>query len=110
MKVKNMTSLKSDRQVANQFIINGEAGIYFQSYKAIIAFKPYDKMKTFYNKYKGKSLIEKGLIFYPEIYLDADTWDYSVTTGKYRNQFLRENKKATERKIKDGTYILTNLN
>ena len=44
------------------------------------------------------------------IYLDKDRWNYSVTTGKYRNLFLGENRKQTERKIKSGEYILTNLN
>ena len=43
-------------------------------------------------------------------YLDADKWDYSQTTGKYRNQFLGETKKETEAKIKSGEYVLTNLN
>jgi len=32
------------------------------------------------------------------------------STGKYRNIFLNETKKETEKKIKDGTYVLTNLN
>jgi hypothetical protein len=42
--------------------------------------------------------------------LDSEKWDYSATTGKYRNDFLNEDKKTTARKIKDGTYKLTNLN
>ena len=45
-----------------------------------------------------------------KIYLDIKYWDYSVTTGKYRNIFLNETKKETEKKIKDGVYTLTNLN
>jgi len=86
MKVENMTS-SSGNKVANQFIIDADNGdIYFQSYRTIIA-----------KKSQGK------------IYLD-NNWGYSVTTGKYRNQFLRENKRETEAKIKDGTYIVTNLN
>ena len=32
-------------------------------------------------------------------------WDYSVTTGKYRNQFLNETKKETLAKLKSGEYI-----
>jgi len=40
-----------------------------------------------------------------KIYL-TDKWDYSTTTGKYRNIFLGEDKKETERKIKDGIYTL----
>jgi len=42
--------------------------------------------------------------------LDEKYWDYSKTTGKYRNQFLGENKKETEKKIASGEYILTDLN
>ena len=36
-------------------------------------------------------------------YLTND-WDYSVTTGKYRNQFLGEGIKETREKIANGTY------
>jgi hypothetical protein len=75
--------------VKNQFVIHTSEGRYFQSYESMIAFIPNDG---------GKVL------------LDSTYWDYSTTTGKYRNQFLGENKKETERKIQDGTYILTNLN
>ena len=73
--------------VKNQFIIQTDKGLVFQSYNSVIA-----------AKIEGK------------IFLDADKWDYSVTTGKYRNQFLRETKKETEQKIKTGQYILTDLN
>ena len=87
MKVQNMTSNSSGREVANQFIIYGDDETSFQSYDTVIA-----------TKRGGK------------IYLDEEMWDYSRTTGRYRNQFLRETKKETERKIKVGIYILTNLN
>ena len=87
MRVRNMTG-RTGREVANQFIIEGEhGGIYFQSYDTVIACRK-----------DGK------------VYLDESSWDYSVTTGKYRNQFLRETRKETEAKIKSGEYILTNLN
>lgn len=81
-KVENMTSPRG-REVPNQFIIYTDEGTYFQSYNSIIAFIPNE----------GK--IELGT-----------DWDYSQTTGKYRNQFLNETKKETEQKLKDGTYIL----
>lgn len=74
----------------NQFIIYGEDGVYFQSYNSIIVFKPY--------AYESKTQ------------LDEYYWDYSKTTGKYRNLFLNENKKETQEKIDSGEYILTNLN
>ena len=87
IKVENMLG-SSDREVANQFRIFSDDGVYFQSYASVIAFKPH----------KGK------------IQLDEDKWDYSKTTGKYRNIFLRETKKETERKIAEGIYELVDLN
>ena len=82
MKVENY-------HVKNQFLIQDENGNrYFQSYKSIIA-KIEPNGKTF---------------------LDENTWDYSKTTGKYRNLFLGENKAETLKKIKSGEYILANLN
>lgn len=74
--------------VKNQFEISTPEGRYFQSYDSVIIFIPNE----------GKTQ------------LDAKYWDYSVTTGKYRNQFLGEVKKETEAKIASGEYILTNLN
>ena len=44
------------------------------------------------------------------VWLDEYYWDYSKTTGKYRNEFLMETKKETEKKIKSGEYKLVNLN
>ena len=86
MKVKNMTSNKGNK-IANQFIITDKNNRYFQSYNSIIV-KETEK-KT---------------------YLDSFYWDYSTTTGKYRNIFLGEKKSETEKKIKKGIYKLTNLN
>lgn len=74
--------------VKNQFTIETEKGVFFQSYNSIIVFKPR----------KGK------------IQLDESCWDYSTTTGKYRNQFLNENKKETLSKINSGEYLLKDLN
>jgi hypothetical protein len=73
--------------VKNQFRIQTDRGLVFQSYNTIIA-----------ANVGGKT------------YLDANKWDYSVTTGKYRNLFLGESKRETEKAIKDGRYILTDLN
>ena len=95
MKVENMTSTKSYAKIANQFIITadyddgGESGKYFQSYQSMIAFRA-----------AGTGTVT----------LDKNKWDYSRTTGKYRNQFLGETKKETEKKIKSGEYILADLN
>lgn len=62
--------------------------IYFQSYNSIIAKKDFDGSIT----------------------LDKNTWDYSTTTGKYRNQFLGEGIAETRKKIENGTYLLVDLN
>ena len=100
-KVRNMTSNKGN-DVPNQFIITytTESGTdiqEFQSYDSIIA------------------RIEDDGAFYdhvhkPRVYLDSGTWDYSKTTGTYRNQFLGEGIAETRKKIESGEYILTDLN
>lgn len=91
MKVQNMESSKGNT-IANQFIITEGNTKVFQSYDSVIA---------------DLVLSEEGEKI---IALDKDFWDYSVTTGKYRNIFLGETKKETEKKIKSGKYILTDLN
>jgi hypothetical protein len=94
MKVQNMTN-KNGNKVPNQFIMvdNENQARYFQSYDTVISKQQFceieDKIITF---------------------LDKNNWDYSKTTGKYRNQFLGETKKETEAKIKSGEYVLTDLN
>lgn len=45
-----------------------------------------------------------------ETRLDVCYWDYSNTTAKGRCEFLNEKKPETEKKLKSGQYILTNLN
>ena len=45
-----------------------------------------------------------------QVYLDSKYWNYSTTTSKYRNIFLGEKRKDTEKKIKQKIYILTDLN
>ena len=86
MKVENMYSPNGNK-VANQFIITDNGDEYFQSYRSIIA-----------KRSRGK------------IYLDDYYWDYSRTTGKYRNEFLGEGIAETRKKIASGEYILTDLN
>ena len=44
------------------------------------------------------------------VLIDKNYWDYSVTTGRYRNQFLGENKKETQSKIDSGEYLMVDLN
>ena len=44
------------------------------------------------------------------IILDKNYWDYSATTGYYRNQFLGEGIAETRKNIKSGVYKLAELN
>ena len=82
IKVLNMISNNGNR-IPNQFVISTPEGSYFQSYNSVIAF-----------------INNEGRVF-----LDRNKWDYSTTTGKYRNIFLGENKKLTEKKITNRVYI-----
>ena len=86
--VSNFLSPRSGRPVANQFRIETPAGVFFQSYDKIIAYRPWGGV----------------------IQLDEYYWDYSNTTTRYRNEFLGENTKETRAKIKRGEYVLTDLN
>ena len=86
MKVSNITNNRNN-VVANQFIIKDDRATYFQSYKSIIV-----KIED------GKTI------------LDPVYWNYSRTTSKHRSTFLNESTKETEKKIKEGVYILANLN
>ena len=86
--VENFKSSKSGLPIANQFRIALQNGIeVFQSYNSIIAVKANN-----------------------EIYLDQNRWNYSRTTGKYRNIFLNEYTKETRNKIDNGTYAMADLN
>ncbi len=85
--VRNMISSRGNT-IPNQFEIFTEKGRYFQSYSSVIAYCPDE----------GKVL------------LDRNTWDYSVTTGRYRNQFLGEGITETRKKIESGEYLLVDLN
>lgn len=86
MNFRNITNARGTK-VPNQFIINIDNKEYFKSYDSMIV------------------KIENG-----RVYLDETYWDYSSTTSKYRNQFLGDTTKETQRKIKSGEYTLTDLN
>ena len=87
IKVSNMET-RTGNAAANQFIIETEDGIYFQSYATIIALK------------------KNG-----QVYLDKDSWDYSRTTLKYLHQFLGTSaKKEVLSRIDAGRYLLKDLN
>jgi hypothetical protein len=74
---------QTGNKVSNQFIVYCNDKIVFQSYNSIIAIK-YDDGR---------------------IVLGSD-WEYSTTTGKYRNQFLGEGIADTREKIENGTYSI----
>jgi hypothetical protein len=98
MKVENMRS-PSGNEVPNQFILTRNCPIGSLIQQEIV-FQSYDK-----------TIVKKEIFsFKVDVLLDEKYWDYSQTTGKYRNIFLGETKKETEKKIKSGEYILTNLN
>ena len=83
--IKTMQSpSRSGGDMSNQVVIAFDNGSVFSSYGTLIALEIREKdgMKTYL----------------------TDNWDYSVTTGKYRNQFLGEGIKETIKKIADGTY------
>ena len=65
-----------------------------------------DGKKTVFQSYESIICIIEG----DQTTLDEKFWNYSNTTGKYRNMFLGETKKETEAKIKSGEYKLANLN
>lgn len=87
MKVRNMTSNNTGREIANQFIIEHEGKVYFQSYQTIIAVK------------------EAG-----KITIDTNAENYSRTTSKYLYQFLNTDKKSLLQAVKAGRIIRANLN
>ncbi len=101
-KVSNMTSPKSGREVANQFVItqHGKGDFIkkevFQSYNSIIATRT-----AWDDGAEGRGT---------DIVLDETYWNYSRTTSKYRNQFLNESTEETKKKINNGLYKLANLN
>jgi hypothetical protein len=90
MKVSNIVNNRGNI-VANQFIIYDGLKTYFQSYKSVI---------VRIERSEGKEITT----------LDPVYWNYSRTTSKHRSTFLNESTKETEKKIKEGVYILANLN
>ena len=87
-KVEKMRSPRSNKEVANQYVITLQNGIeVFQSYNSIICIKA------------------DG-----ETYLDFDKWNYSNTTARYRKLFLNEDTKTTQKKLDQGIYGCVRLN
>jgi len=103
MKVQNMQSSRGN-DVPNQFIITGYKNFGIAGEPMVTtrykAFQSYDSLIAEIDYRDGVKNVS----------LDRNTWDYSRTTGKYRNQFLGETKAETQKKIDSGEYILTDLN
>ena len=86
MKVSNLLS-SSGNKVANQFIIETDNKIFFQSYNSMIAEVSIGK-----------------------IYLDPVYYKYSKTTSKYLNRFLNMNSKEVQSGLQSGLITFKNLN
>lgn len=102
MKVQNMKG-RTGKPVANQFIISGVYIEYTLRTREMIR-PPIGDMFQSYNS---------NIVFMSHngsVFLDETYWNYSSTTGKYRNLFLGETKKETQAKINSGEYKLVNLN
>lgn len=86
LKIENMTN-KNENKVANQITITDTDNnvSYFKSYDQIIA-----------KKDNATGAVE----------LNKEYWDFSKTTGTYRNAFLGEDKKQTQAKVDSGEYKL----
>jgi len=78
MKVKHLKSHLGN-PVPNHFTIEHNGIIYFQSYDVIVA------------------CIRRGIT-----YLDRKYWDYSPTTARYRNEFLRLKNDEVKAKVASG--------
>ena len=81
IRVNNMVSDRGN-DIPNQFELRFDGGIVFQSYNSVIAVKLYNDNK---------------------VYL-GDDWDYSRTTGKYRNKFLGVNKAEIVKGLTNGNF------
>ena len=103
MNVENMTNSNGNK-VANQFIITDDFG--FTNAEG----QKKTGIKTVFQSYESVIIEVLTMGWDTRTSLDRDKWDYSTTTGKYRNIFLGETKKETEKKIKSGEYILADLN
>ncbi len=92
--VEQMTS-RSGNVVPNQVIISDIEGKTFVSYGSKI---------VFLSRNNGSD----GLPL--EIVVDETYWDYSRTTGKYRNEFMNMGVQEVRNHIKTGRIKVGNLN
>lgn len=86
MKIKHLMNNNGNKAM-NHFTIQDNGAVYLQSYDVIVV------------KISGT-----------DVFLDERYHNYSNTTTKHRNIFLKEDTKTINKKIKDGVYKLVNLN
>ena len=84
-------SVRVTQMAANQFVIHTNDGTYFQSYNTLIARKGFD-------------YLEDG-----NVVLQAGYWNnYSATTNRYLNMFLRTDGIAEIREhVASGKYVVS---
>ena len=100
MKVRSMTSKNGNNTAPNQFIITEKGRGALGNFRTRETFQSYDSIIAVKTVWDDDVRIE----------LDEVYWDYSRTTGTYRNMFLGETTAETRNKITDGSYKLKNLN
>ena len=83
-------SIRVTTMAANQFVIHTQDGTFFQSYNTLIAFKGW------YYEDDGNVLLQEGY------------WNnYSATTNRYLNMFLRTGGIAEIReRVASGKYVV----
>jgi len=98
MRVENLFNPDNGNDVANQFRIYTGEGVIFQSYETTICIKAHG------STYLNNAMIEikRGE--------KKEAWKSSRTTSKWLRIFLNEDKETIDSKIKEGEYILMNLN
>ena len=91
LKVKNMISVKSDKPVVNQFIIE-------DTDKKRVAFQSYESPIVLIDRCHDTIVVYKD-------------WNYSMTTSTYRNKFMEEqglyelaNTKSLAKAIETGVW------
>lgn len=99
-KVENMKG-RLGKEVANQFIITEQGRGALGNFISRQTFQSYNSVIAVVTEWEDRV----------DVVLDEKYWDYSTTTGKYRNIFLMDaSKKETQNKIDAGAYTLSNLN
>ena len=92
--VENMTS-RNGKPIPNQVILSESLGDTFVSYGTKIV-------------YQSTRISKDGLP--KDIIVDETNWDYSRTTGKYRNEFMGMGVQDVRDHIKDGRIKVGDLN